>query len=54
MYSSAPLPLSGHLDDPAVAGCSLKRSTGPFSGTLTTLAWVGKMSLPYKCRLSIG
>ena len=53
MCSRGPLPLCGPLADPASAGCSLKRSTGPFPGTLTTLAGGGKMPLPHKWHTSI-
>ena len=33
---------AGPFTDPAAAGCSQKRSTGPFSGKLATLPGVGK------------
>lgn len=45
MHTLVPSPSNRTLTDPATAGCSLKRSTGPFSKSLTTLA-EGGMSSP--------
>lgn len=45
MHTLVPSPSNRTLTDPATAGCSLKRSTGPFSKSLTTLAG-GGMSSP--------